>query len=236
MGNSWFQFKQFKVEQQGAAMKVGTDGVLVGSWSFIPASGNILDIGSGTGLIALMAAQRSTLAQIDAIEIEESACRQCEENFANSPWSDRCTAIQCSIFDYKPGKRYESILCNPPFFVKSLKNPNKAKTIARHCTDDFDHKQLLSHVTQHLLAPQGRFSLILPTEQAEELIAYANEIDIHVSRVTHVLSFPDKSAVRYLIEFCNNNQSNTQTDQLVLYQSQNIRSSAYNELMKDFYL
>ena len=236
MGNSWFRFKQFKIEQAGAAMKVGTDGVLVGAWSFIPASGNILDIGSGTGLIALMAAQRSTNALIHAVEIEPSAYNQCKENISNSPWSDRCIAIHTSIFDYKPAIRYESILCNPPFFVKSLKNPNKERETARHCNENFNHKHLLDHVMKNLLAPYGHFSLILPVEEAEDLICYAQSKSIGVSRITHVHSFPNKPAVRYLVEFCNGNNTEPTKNSITLYNSVNIRSTEYNELMKDFYL
>lgn len=236
MGNSWFKFKQFTIEQQGAAMKVGTDGVLVGAWSFIPASGSVLDIGSGTGIIALMAAQRSVNAEIDAIEIEESAYYQCKDNFANSPWSNRCNAIHCSVFEYSPQKLYNAIICNPPFFVKSLKNPNKQRETARHCNKDFNHKHLLDYVIKHLLAPDGLFSLILPVEEAKDLIAYAQSKNIGINRIAYIHSFPDKPAIRYLIEFSNDNKTEISESTITLYQNINVRSAEYSELMKDFYL
>lgn len=217
-------------------MKVGTDGVLVGAWGFIPASGNILDIGSGTGVIALMAAQRSTDTKIDAIEIEPSACNQCSENIASSPWADRINLIQGSIFDFKPQKRYNSILSNPPFFVKSLKNPNSERSMARHCSTEFSHKRLLAHVMNNLLTTDGRFSLILPTKQGEELIDYAQQNGIGISRLTKVCSFPNETPIRYLIEFCNDKEYSTEITGFTLYDAKNIRSADYSELMKDFYL
>lgn len=236
MGNSWFRFKQFKIEQAGAAMKVGTDGVLVGAWSFIPASGHILDIGSGTGLIALMAAQRSIDATIDAIEIEESAFLQCKENIENSPWPTRCNVIQGSIFDYYPEKRYNCILCNPPFFIQSLKNPGQERTLARHCTNGFDHKALLDHVMTNLLDKDGLFSLILPVTEARTLITYAQNCNIGISRITHILSFPNEAPIRYLMEFTHNRPHLTNENDFILYDSKNIRSTEYNKLMEDFYL
>lgn len=235
MGNSWFRFKQFKVEQQGAAMKVGTDGVLVGAMGFIPASGFILDIGSGTGVIALMAAQRSEKAKIHAIEIDPQAAKQSEENFKESPWSDRLSIQQISVFDYLPPMRYDAILCNPPFFINSIKNPNKELSVARHCNEGFSHTKLLEYVMKELLTPDGRFTLILPTIEAKLLLKHAEKEKIGIYHIDTIHSFADSPAVRYIIQFVHN-EMQTSYGKITLYSAPNVRSEEYNKLMQDFYL
>ncbi len=216
-------------------MKVGTDGVLVGALGFIPASGYILDIGSGTGLIALMAAQRSENAEIHAIEIDPKATEQSRENFNNSPWRSRMMVKNISVFDYLPENRYDSILCNPPFFINSIKNPNQELSTARHCTDEFRHAKLLNHVMEHLLAPNGQFTLILPTTEAEQLLKYAKAQKIGVKRIDKISSFANSKPVRYTIQFVKH-ETETMQSSLILYDSPNVRSEQYNKLMQDFYL
>ncbi len=251
-------------------MKVGTDGVLLGAWATIPERGRILDIGTGTGLIALMAAQRSatiekTVAEnvsaesgssekrmtevsaegkaptdkssiyIDAIEIEPSAVVQARENFSASPWSSRINLIEGDIFQYNPPHRYDAIICNPPFFINSLENPDPERRTARHWSDEFSHEALLRHVATNLLAPSGTFALILPATEAENLLTskgftkFSSEspetndiiinqnfntepggntaISLRLSRLTKVRPLPDRDPNRYLIEFVSENEA-----------------------------
>jgi len=135
MPNTWFRFKQFTIEQEHAAMKVGTDGVLLGAWASAPGAGSrVLDIGTGTGLIALMMAQRTKDAAVDALEIDPSSASQAKENFQNSPWKKRLRCFPSSFQDFSSQcrKQYDLIVCNPPFFSGSKKTASKSKNLARH--------------------------------------------------------------------------------------------------------
>ncbi len=239
-------------------MKVGTDGVLLGAWATIPERGRILDIGTGTGLIALMVAQRSAIIYIDAIEIEPSAVEQARENFSASPWSGRINLIEGDIFQYNPPHRYDAIICNPPFFINSLENPDPERRTARHWSDEFSHEALLRHVVTNLLAPNGTFALILPVTEAEKILMLQESEGLRLSRLTKVRPLPDRDPNRYLIEFASarpstlnthkreetlsqfNNESSMlnspETSELTLYDAPGVRSSAYSALAKDFYL
>jgi tRNA1(Val) A37 N6-methylase TrmN6 len=161
--NNWFRFKQFTIRQEGAAMKVGTDGVLLGAWATVPVPGSrVLDVGSGTGLIALMLAQRTLDVHVDALEIDPSSAEQALENFQASPWADRIACFQTSLQDYTPVSKfkYELIICNPPFFTSSLKTSSREKNLARH-DDSLSLEDLLSCSTS-LLTPTGTLSLVQP--------------------------------------------------------------------------
>lgn len=130
-------------------MKVGTDGVLLGAWANLQNASHLLDIGTGTGLIALMAAQKNPETTIDAIEIDTDAYGQAQENITSSPWAKRIRIYNISIFDFFPSRKYDTIICNPPFFVHSTTPPGKSRTIARHC-ENFSHNALLDSVRQLL--------------------------------------------------------------------------------------
>src|SRR5574344_2567439 len=131
MSNSYFRFKQFSVFQERCAMKVGTDGVLLGAWAKVDAANRILDIGTGTGLVALMLAQRST-AMITAVEIDEEAAIQAEENFCQSPWANRFEVVNSDITSYETDALFDVIVSNPPYFVDSLQCPDGQRSLARH--------------------------------------------------------------------------------------------------------
>ena len=151
MANDYFQFKQFTIRQEKCAMKVGTDGVLLGSWADLTHARRLLDIGTGTGLMAIMAAQRNLELIIDAIEIDPAAFEQARENANNSPWRERIHLFQGEVQAFTPTYKYDIIICNPPFFINSTKNPELNRTLARHC-ETLSHEDILQ-VSDNLLLP-----------------------------------------------------------------------------------
>ena len=228
-----FQFKQFTIQQNTSAMKVGTDGVLLGAWSRIK-EGNLLDIGTGTGLIVLMLAQRSTTALIDAIEIEQEAFFQAKENISNSNWSNRITAQHCSIQDYQPKKKYHTIISNPPFFINSTKAPNSKRNTARH-TDSLSLNDLLIAVIR-LLKSDGIFSLILPPTEAKHFIKLAEEQNLFLNRECIVKPNPAKPSKRVLMEFAFS-QNEPITEELTIEtETRHQYTKDYISLTQDFYL
>ncbi len=228
-----FQFKQFTIHQDRTAMKVGTDGVLLGAWADLKHAHRILDIGTGTGLIALMAAQRNRDAQIDAIEIEEQAFIQAQENIATTPWKNRIKIKHVSLQYYYPNVQYDSIVCNPPFFINSTKNPNDIRTLARH-NDTLSHKELINHA-KRLLTPQGSFHLILPITEAWKLITYAQSVNFYAIHLTFVHPTPCKSPKRILIELSLTQKSYCE-DNITIELERHCYSEAYSKLTQQFYL
>lgn len=228
-----FQFKQFTIRQDRTPMKVGTDGVLLGAWATVEQAACMLDIGTGTGLIALMAAQRNLSAHIDALEIEPNACQQARENILASPWSQRITVIQTALQDYISPCTYDCILCNPPFFSQSTKTPDKGRTLARH-NDSLPHPVLIEQVSR-LLSPQGIFCVILPVAEALELIQQARPYRLFPAHITRVLPNPGKPPKRYLVQFAFD-PARKQEDELVLELSRHHYSPEYRNLTKAFYL
>lgn len=233
MANDYFQFKQFIIRQSDTAMKVGTDGVLLGAWADIRQAESILDIGTGTGLIALMAAQRNPEAIIDAIEIDADAYRQACQNISESPWNNRIRLFHQSVFDFQPATRYDCILCNPPFFINSTKTPDSSRTLARHC-DFFSHARLLE-TASHLLAPEGKLYVILPVAEALLLLQDTTGGIFSPGKITRVYPNPSKAPKRYLIEFVKI-PTETITDDLVLELERHKLSEGYKALAGDFYL
>lgn len=228
-----FQFKQFTIHQERTPMKVGTDGVLLGAWAEVQNATRILDIGTGTGLLALMAAQRNHSAQIDALEIEPNACEQALENIQSSPWASRIHIIPTAVQDYTPDLLYDCILCNPPFFRQSTKAPDQGRSLARH-NDTLPHPVLLEHISR-LLTPQGNFHLILPTPEAIDAIGYAKIFQLFPCKITQVIPNPGKPPKRYLITFAFH-ESAVIEDELILEISRHQYTPAYKELTKEFYL
>ena len=165
MGN--FRFKQFEIEQDRCAMKVGTDGVLLGAWA--QGGCRILDIGSGTGLISLMMAQRFPEAEVVGIDMDVDACGQARENVMASPFRDRVEIVCCRLQDFGAIGVFDAIVSNPPFFVDSLKNPDSKRTMARH-TDSLPFRDLFAGV-KRLLSDEGVFSAIIPAEVVEQFVA-----------------------------------------------------------------
>ncbi len=199
---SAFQFKQFSVRQNRCAMKVGTDGILLGAWCSPcdnRTAARILDIGTGTGLIALMLAQRNPNALIDAIEVDHAACEQATENFAASRWSERLRAISGCVKDLCTDLKYDLIVSNPPWFRDSLKSPSDARNTARH-DDTLNATELLVAVDR-LLTADGRFSTVLPGVSCLEFRANATRFRLHCVRNCQVQPKVDKLPARCLLEF-----------------------------------
>ena len=241
--NLGFQFKQFFVAHDRCAMKVGTDGVLLGAWaepavSIQPSAFRILDVGTGSGLVALMLAQRFPEAHIDAIDIDEAAVEQAAENFAASPWSDRLHAYHSRLQEWQSHSVPSLIVSNPPYFQNSLKNPDKGRELARH-TDTLSYEELLYH-SARLLSEHGRLAIILPAEAEQEIRTLAAQHSLFTTRVTRVYSKETKPARRVLLQFEKSEYRDTDIsiaeDSLVLEDGKGGRSAAYQEITKDFYL
>jgi tRNA1Val (adenine37-N6)-methyltransferase len=200
MPKDHFQFKQFTIRQDRCLMKVGTDGVLLGAWADVRGARTILDIGAGTGLIALMLAQRAPEALIDAVELDPGSAEQAAENIAASPWSGRVRVFSLPIQDFAPpeGRLYDLIVSNPPFFAGALKSPKPGRNQVRHGETLSFSALLLS--AGRLLSPQGRFSLILPYAEAKTFQELAVHYHLFTSRVCEVHSRFGKPVERVLME------------------------------------
>jgi Predicted O-methyltransferase len=232
MANPYFRFKQFTVYHDQCAMKVGTDGVLLGAWVESTNSTRVLDIGAGSGLVSLMIAQRS-LAQIEAIDIDEDACIQSVVNFRNSPFSDRIKGYCSSLQDFSPTHQYDLIVSNPPFFSTSLKSSNIQRNIARH-NDLLSREDLFSN-TKRLLCPKGIFCLIVPIDQYASIAGVAEENKFFPKRKTVVFPTPESKPKRILLEYTSEQVSCIE-DKITIETSRHIYSEEFTRLTCDFYL
>lgn len=199
MPNPYFRFKQFTVFHDKCAMKVGIDGVLLGAWTDVTNAESILDVGTGSGLIALMLAQRSE-ATVTAIDIDADAVIQANENIENSVWRSKISATQITLQELaqSTGTKFDLIVSNPPFFINSLKAPDEKRNTARH-TDTLTHEELIDN-TLKLISPNGSISIILPVEEGTKSIEYAFSKKLYCKRVVKVHPRPEKPAHRLLIE------------------------------------
>lgn len=232
MSAGGFQFKQFFVSHDQCAMKVGTDGVLLGSWCAVQQVSSILDAGTGTGLVSLMLAQRSA-AQIVAVEIDEQAAGQALENVQQSPWSDRVSVVCADFLDYTPNQLFDLIVSNPPYFENSLQAPDEKRTKARH-TNRLNYQTLLAKATQ-MLTPGGRICLILPYDKDELMDSLARENALFISRKCYVKPTPQSEIKRLLIEF-SNTPCPLELSELVIETARHQYTTDYIGLTKDFYL
>lgn len=233
-----FKFKQFTVHQDGAAMKIGTDGVLLGAWASLehePQS--ILDIGTGTGVIALMMAQRSDAELLDALEIEDAAYEQAVDNFEASHWSDRLFCYHAGLEEFAQEmadeEGYGLIISNPPFYLGSHSSKSSQRDQARS-TDALSFGDLLEAVNQ-LLAPQGQFAVIIPCTEEVDFIEYAKEFNLHPRRLTRVKGNPDTPEKRSLLQF-GYHQKPYIEDVLIIETARHAYTTEYIALTKDFYL
>ncbi len=235
MSRSTFTFKQFTVRQERCAMKVGTDGVLLGAWAYLDGCRRILDIGTGTGVIALMCAQRAIPdVLIDAIEIDAVAAAQAADNVTASPFSGRvrvhCTALQ----HFRPDAPYDHILCNPPYFTAALKSPDSRRSTARH-NDSLPFSDLTAAAAR-MLTPDGTLSVILPTAEADTFTPVARANGLHPARRTLVHPTPSSGPKRALLAFRRGETPEPETLSLTIELAPGTYSPEYIALTRDFYL
>lgn len=231
--NNYFQFKHFRVGQEHAAMKVGIDGVLLGAWINLNGAKRVLDIGTGTGLIALMAAQRSQ-ALVDAVELEPEAIKDATANFQNSKWVGRIKLFKGAFQDFESTCRYDHIFSNPPFFENALKAKDPKRTQARH-TDALSLQELLSKAKQ-LLNEKGRLSFILPVDQEKRLLELAEAAGFKLNRIVRVAPDFNKKCYRLLVELTREDFPLQESVFYIRDAKSSDFSKEYRELTKDFYL
>lgn len=227
MSSPFFKFKQFTIWHDKCAMKVGTDGVLLGAWA--PLGSRILDVGTGSGLIARMLMQRYPEAEVEGIDIDEAAVAQAKENGVR--------AFQARLQDWKSdiGDCYDLIVSNPPYFQNSLKNPDRGRELARH-TDSLGYEELIAH-SARLLKEEGQLALILPAEAEEEIRNLAARYSLFPTHITRVYSKETKPARRVILAFSRKNSIvGLIEDSLVLEDEKGGRSAAYSKLCEEFYL
>lgn len=235
MGKDSFTFKQFVVRQDRCAMKVGTDGTLLGAWAEMERNdGRVLDIGTGTGLIALMMAQRYPEAKVTAIDIDEMAVSQAVENVQGSSFADRIEVFQADVNMFEPTEMFDSIVCNPPFFNNALICPDNQRTQARH-TLSLSYQQLMA-AAWRLLRDEGVFSLIIPNDFFQQLESEAHLAGFFLTRVFGVRTIEGKPIKRYLIELRKHPYIELIKKDVMIEDEPNVRSIWYRELTKDFYI
>lgn len=231
-----FSFKQFNVQQDRCAMKIGTDGVLLGAWTpLINNPYNLLDIGAGTGILSLMLAQRSNLEQIDAIEIDEGAYEQCVENFEASPWSDRLFCFHAGLDEFvdDPEDEYDLIISNPPFYTDTFKSENTQRDIARF-EDALPFEELIE-AADLLLSENGIFSVIIPYKEETKFVSMCKELELFPLKITRVKGTPTAEIKRSLLAFTRIEQTPI-IDELTIEISRHQYTPEYIALTEDFYL
>ncbi|WP_262325287.1 tRNA1(Val) (adenine(37)-N6)-methyltransferase [Carboxylicivirga litoralis] len=237
MANSYFQFKQFVVHQSKAAMKVGTDGVLLGAWADVEGCTTILDVGTGTGLIALMLAQRNAAAKIAAIDIDEGAVLQAKDNFGLSDWKERLQVKHSTLqaFVRDSNTMYDHVVCNPPFFNKAYKSDNHSRNLARH-TESLSYLELIRNAYR-VSHPRGKLSVVLPFDVEEEFKKMAIEEGFCPHRITRIKPTPQKSYVRVLIELSKQQIEQAEIDEMIIEdKGRHGYSDDYIALTKAYYL
>jgi len=227
-----FIFKQFKIYQDQTAMKVGTDGVLLGAWANFDNPKTILDIGTGTGVIALMLAQKNLNSNISAIEIDEKAFIQAKNNFEISSWGNRIDITHSSLQDFKPNYKFDLIVSNPPFFNNSFKAKDTQRNIARH-TNTLSFDDLLKQ-TSSLLSKNGKAYFILPFSVYKTFLANAEKYLLFPNKILFVKGNKHSEIKRFLVQF-SFQKTETITNELVIEISRHQYTEDYIELVQDFY-
>jgi len=232
-----FQFKQFSVQQDKCAMKIGTDAVLLGAWC--PIDNNtfsVLDIGAGTGILSLMLAQRSNAQQIDAIEIDENAYEQAVDNFENSPWGDRLFCFHAGLDEFidEPEDAYDLIVSNPPFYAEDYKTENEQRDLARF-QDALPFEDLVE-AAGLLLSENGIFAVIIPFKEEAKFIDLCADAELFPVKVTRVKGTPTSETKRSLLAFKRFELPVLTADELIIETARHDYTSEYISLTKDFYL
>ncbi|HEY8690795.1 MAG TPA: methyltransferase [Chitinophagaceae bacterium] len=238
MSNNYFRFKEFTVQQEKCSMKVCTDACIFGAWIAKKLTGrelpvaNCLDIGSGTGLLSLMFAQKNSCTIIDTVEIEENACEQANENFSNSKWNDRLKIFHTDAKDFVSQKKYDLIICNPPFYENELLSPKKNKNIAKHDAG-LMLKDLITIIKTHLSAT-GYFAVLLPYQRIKYFEEQAEENNLFIHEKLLVRQTPAHNFFRGIL-FFGNNKTAVETNELSIKNGEGY-TKEFTELLKDYYL
>lgn len=232
-----FHFKQFSIVQSRAAMKLNTDGVLLGAWTETENATQILDIGTGTGILALMMAQKSsTNCFVTAVEIDNNSCLDASFNFINSPFRDRIELINDSIQNYSThaSRRFDLIISNPPYYTEGTSPPDSSRAQVKH-TLKLSHPELLESVSK-LLSTNGFFNLILPYSEGKKIVKMAEDYHLYANKITQVISVDGRPTERLLIRL-STKKTEPHLESLTIKLSDNMTfSEQYKELTKDFYL
>ena len=229
-----FTFKQFVINDNRCAMKVGTDGVLLGAWAAVEGCRHVLDIGTGSGLIALMAAQRSPEARVVGVEIDAEACRQARENAADSPFGHRVAILHQDVRDLRSDAPFDCILCNPPFFAEDTLPRDPLRAQARH-TSGFGFPELIA-VVRRLLSDDGTFHVVLPYSAYKEFVNQSFIAGLNLTRTCHVRTTPGKPPRRTLLSLSPSSPSVFGSESLTLMDEAGNRSGDYVRLTETFYL
>ena len=233
MSNKPFRFKQFSINQDKTAMKVGTDGVLLGAWSDVENAKNILDVGTGTGLISLMFAQRNFDVKIDAIEIDKNAYLQAQENFEKSKFSHQITVHHQDFKTYYSSEKYDLIVSNPPYFVENKRLEESSRKQARQQYNlSFDD---LIFKMSELLTKEGNISLILPYNSLEEIISIAKKNQLFLTKLTYIKGNLTSDYIRVLLNF-SFVEKKLEQNELIIEKARHQYTEDYINLTKDFYL
>lgn len=235
MPNNYFKFKQFTVWQNHSAMRVGTDGVLLGAWADCSNCKRTLDIGTGTGLISLMIAQRSDTA-IDAVEINTAACIDAETNFTDSAWHNRLFLHHKSLEDFSKNCTftYDLIVSNPPYFENSLQNPDHNKATARH-TESLSYEELL-RTSSELLNTNGRICIVVPANSKEKLEEIGEKHHLKINKAVYIHTTPKKQAKRVLLQLSSSDDLYSEENLIIEEFGRHQYSKEYLNLTKDYYL
>ena len=231
-----FKFKQFDVDQSGCAMKINTDGVLLGALADADHPQTILDIGTGTGVIALMLAQRFRDAKIDTVEIDQSAAETAGRNFQNSRFADRltlCLSGFAEFFDRYPDKKYDLIVSNPPFYINSLKSPEAKRELAKH-TDKLFFEDLLSSASRHI-SESGVLCMILPVDTAEMVNSLAGGHQLNLQKKVFIHSFSESKPHRVMVTYGCEKIAPIE-EKFVIYKSVGIYFEEYINLLKAYFI
>ena len=233
-----FRFKEFTVQQDKTAMKIGTDGVLLGAWCEANYPNTILDIGSGTGIIALQLAQRFDAETIDAVEIDDNAYEQTVENFEQSDWADRLYCYHSSFTEFadeifEEEESYDFIISNPPFYADEFESENDARNKARF-TSSLSFEDLLDGVSK-ILSENGTFAVIIPFKETDNFIALAKNDELFLNRICKVKGTPTSEVKRCLLQFSFKETAIEKTE-LTIEIERHQYTKEYIDLTKDFYL
>ncbi len=230
-----FHFKQFSLFHHQSTMKVGTDAVLLSAWADVNNADSILDVGTGSGIIAMIMAARSK-ARVDAVEIDPASCHEAEENFARSPFNNRLKLFRqdFTTFASKTNLRYDLIISNPPFFINDMKSENLQKNNARH-TDTLSYKDLCQG-TAHLLSSNSRFCVVLPYTESKYFIDIALQNNLFLAKKMLIFPKPCSRPNRVNMEFVKNKPGNTEEEKFIIRNENGNFTQQYVDLLSNYYI